>query len=157
MSTADQQRRAHNASQTARNARTLAAFMALANEDIARRLRELRAEMGNPPQKTVAAAMGVGHRTYQTWESAEARPNWRGLTLAAAYYRVTVEYILDGTSAGVAPEQEATQLDRIEAMLVEILTRMPGPAEAGTAPPLPEPPLADRPAKRPAHRPSRAS
>jgi transcriptional regulator with XRE-family HTH domain len=133
----------------------LAALALMANEEIAQRLRDLRASRGNPPQTAVAAAMGVGHRTYQTWENGEARPNYNGLKRAARYYGVSVDYITEGV-VDAPPENDSTQLDRIELMLQEVLSRLPErDADGLAATPPPGPPT--HPAKRPARRPSRAA
>lgn len=83
--------------QTPRNARTLRAYMALRNQEIAERLKELRASKGNPPQKTVAARIGIETRTLQTWEAGDAKPSYRNLEPLARYYGVSEEYILTGT------------------------------------------------------------
>src|SRR4051794_25614689 len=97
MSSATQPAFVKDAWQTPRNARTLRAFMALQNEEIAARLRELRKARGNPPQDTVAAELGVGDRTYQTWENAEAKPSYRSLQKLADYFGVGEDFILSGT------------------------------------------------------------
>lgn len=142
MSSTPMQVRVRDAWQTPANARTLATAMALKalkKEEIAERLRELRAQRGNPSQRTVAEEIKVGWRTYQSWELAAARPNHRHLEAVADYYGVTLEYILEGVLAA-DPAAEATQLDRIEALLHEILNRL----DAGTGSPArtapPDPP-----------------
>ena len=84
--------------QTPRNARTLRAFMALQNEEIAQRLVALRKAKGNPPQTVVASALGVGERTVQSWEQGEAKPGYRSLQKLAAYYGVGEDVILTGAS-----------------------------------------------------------
>ena len=89
--------------QTPRNARTLRAFMALQNQEIAERLKELRKAHGNPPQTDVAEAIGAGERTVQTWEQGEAKPSYRFLQKLAAYYGVGEDYILTGQSKVETP------------------------------------------------------
>src|SRR3954471_4645622 len=79
--------------QTPRNARSLRAFMALRNQEIAARLRELR---GKKPQTTVADELGVAERTYQNWEAGEAKPSYRNLQRLAVYHGVGEDYILTG-------------------------------------------------------------
>lgn len=79
--------------QTPRNARSLRAFMALRNQEIAARLRELR---GQRPQTTIADELGVAERTYQNWEAGDAKPSYRNLQRLAEYYGVGEEYILTG-------------------------------------------------------------
>lgn len=86
-----------------RNARTLRAFMALRNQDIADRLKQLRADKGNPPQTTVAKAIDVGERTYQSWEQGDAKPSYRNLQALAEYYGVGEDYILTGQSQAETP------------------------------------------------------
>lgn len=87
---------AKDAWQSPRNAHTLRAYMALRNQEVASRIRELRKLRGNPPQERVAEALGVGDRTYQTWESGEAKPSYRNLEKLAAFYGVTEGFILEG-------------------------------------------------------------
>lgn len=121
--------------QTPRNARTLAAYMALQNREIGERISALRHARGNPPQEIVAQRLEVAYRSYQSWEAGDTKPSWRNLTKLAKYYGVTEEYILIGEM--VDDVLEPTQLDRIERKLDEILKRLPPEVE--------EPPAADRP------------
>lgn len=67
--------------------------MALQNQEIASRLRELR---GSRPQTLVAEEMGVSERTLQNWEGGTAKPSYRSLQAIAAYYDVAEEFILTG-------------------------------------------------------------
>lgn len=69
--------------------------MALRNQEIGGRLRELR---GEKPQTTVALELGVGERTYQTWEAGDAKPSYRNLQRLADYFGVPEEFILTGTA-----------------------------------------------------------
>jgi transcriptional regulator with XRE-family HTH domain len=73
--------------------------MALRNQEIAERIKALREARGNPPQPVVAAAVGVSLRTYQNWEGADAKPEYRNLENLAAYYGVSEQFILSGDSA----------------------------------------------------------
>src|SRR3954469_24020612 len=101
--------------QTPRNARSLRAFMALRNQEIAARLRELR---GKKPQTTVADELGVAERTYQNWEAGEAKPSYRNLQRLAEYFGVREDYILAGASEH-APSPFAGQdaiADRLDAI-----------------------------------------
>jgi transcriptional regulator with XRE-family HTH domain len=79
--------------QTPRNARTLRAFMALRNQEIGARLRELR---HGRPQTAVAEALEVSERAYQNWEAGDAKPSYRNLQRLAEYYGVGEDYILSG-------------------------------------------------------------
>lgn len=103
MSSATQPGFAKDAWQSSRNARTLRAFMALQNQEIAARIRTLRANKGNPPQPLVADAVGVAERTYQTWEGGEAKPGYRNLERLATYFGVSENYILTGVEPAATP------------------------------------------------------
>lgn len=70
--------------------------MALRNQEIGARLRELR---GEKPQTTVAEELGVGERTYQTWEAGDAKPSYRNLQRLAVYFDVGEDFILSGAPA----------------------------------------------------------
>lgn len=130
MSSATQPVYAKDAWQNPRNARTLRAFMALRNEQIAARIRELRAAKGNPPQPLVAAELGVGERTYQTWEQGEAKPGYRNLQRLAEYFGVGEDYILTGREdTDAEPIAEPAQLDRVEAKLDRLLAYFNVPDE----------------------------
>lgn len=72
--------------------------MALRNQEIGARLRELR---GEKPQTTVAEELGVGERTYQTWEAGDAKPSYRNLQRLATYFDVGEDFILSGASRAV--------------------------------------------------------
>lgn len=93
MSSAAQAGFGNDSWQTPRNARTLRAYMALRNQEIGQRVRELR---GNRPQTVVADALGVSERALQNWEAGEAKPAYRNLQRLADYYGTTEEYILTG-------------------------------------------------------------
>lgn len=102
--------------------------MALQNQEIGARLRELRR---GRPQTAVADALEVSERAYQNWEAGDAKPSYRNLQRLAEYYGVGEEYILTGTPGG-PPEtpdlsRNATgdsQMDRIERKLDEVLQRL---------------------------------
>jgi transcriptional regulator with XRE-family HTH domain len=70
--------------------------MALKAQEIAGRIKHLRERKGNPPQPTVANAMGVALRTYQNWEAGDAIPRHGNLEALAAYYEVSEEWVLTG-------------------------------------------------------------
>lgn len=72
--------------------------MALQNQEIAARIRELR---GTRPQTLVADEMGVSERTLQNWEAGDAKPSYRSLQLIAKYYEVSEEFILTGGRRGL--------------------------------------------------------
>lgn len=78
--------------------------MALRNQEIGARLRELR---GQKPQTTVADELGVAERTYQNWEAGDAKPSYRNLQRLAEYFGVREDYILAGEQVAVEPEPEA--------------------------------------------------
>lgn len=105
--------------QTPRNARTLAAYMALQNREIGERISALRKSKGNPPQEIVAQKLDVSNRAYQSWEAGDSKPSWRNLTKIAKFYKTSEEFILVGDEPEVPAEP--TQLDRIELQLAVIL------------------------------------
>jgi hypothetical protein len=64
-----------------------------------------RAEDQDPPRAEGQSApdrrrrkIGVGERTYQTWENAEAKPAYRNLERLAEFYGVSEDFILSGES-----------------------------------------------------------
>lgn len=67
--------------------------MALRNQEIGARLRELR---GQRPQTVVADKLGVAERTYQNWEAGDAKPSYRNLQKIAEFYGVGENYVLTG-------------------------------------------------------------
>ena len=106
--------------QAPRNARTLAAYMALRNREIGERIAALRKAKGNPPQEIVAQRIGVANRSYQSWEAGDTKPSWRNLEKLAKFYGVTEEWVLLGDVAQTDSNQAVTQLDRIEAALTAL-------------------------------------
>ena len=115
MSTAPKSPFAKDSWQTPRNARTLRAYMALHNQEIADRLKELRASKGNPPQRRVADAIAVDPRTLQMWEAGDAKPSFRNLEPLARYYGVSESYILTGEENSVqeSPVVVTRELDEV--------------------------------------------
>jgi transcriptional regulator with XRE-family HTH domain len=101
--------------------------MALQNQEIAARLRELR---GTRPQTLVAGEMGVSERTLQNWESGATKPNYRSLQLLAEYYGVGEEFILAGgrrtrprpVSDGSAPDLFPVTVNRLDGDLEDRIT-----------------------------------
>lgn len=107
--------------QTPRNARTLAAYMALRNSEIGARISALRKDRGGMPQEIVAQKLGVSNRSYQAWEAGDTKPSWRNLEKLAKFYGVTEEYILLGSELVQRSTSAESQLDQIE-RAVEVLT-----------------------------------
>jgi transcriptional regulator with XRE-family HTH domain len=106
--------------------------MALQNQEIAARLRELR---GTRPQTFVADEMGVSERTLQNWESGATKPNYRSLQLLAEYYGVGEEFILTGgrrsrprpvSDDGRAPELFPVTVNRLDGDLENRITSIEG-------------------------------
>lgn len=98
--------------------------MALQNEEIAQRLVALREAKGKPPQTAVAAALGVGERTVQSWEQGEAKPGYRSLQKLAAYYGVGEDFILTGQGRPVTPDLSLAKRDGDSDELGRIATRL---------------------------------
>lgn len=104
-----------------RSVRTLLLQMAAdkeRQEEIGARLKELR---GRKPQPVVADAVNVTLRAYQAWEAGDSGIAWDNLVKLAGYFGVSADYIEYGETGREGP---STQLDRIEAMLVEVLERL---------------------------------
>lgn len=97
------------------------AEMALRRERIVERLSELR-ERDSLTQEQAAHRVGVTTRQWQRWESGESVPYPRNLDQVASAFGISVQEFFDGPPDG-------SQLDRIEALLEELLSRLPGPAE----------------------------
>jgi transcriptional regulator with XRE-family HTH domain len=121
MASATQQPFAKDSWQTPRNARTLRAYMALRNQEIGARLRDLR---GSRPQTLIASELGVAERTYQNWEAGDAKPSWRNLQKVATYYRVTEEFILTGADGGRDLPADVASNDKVEDVAVEFRERV---------------------------------
>lgn len=101
MSDAAQGAFAKDSWQTPRNARTLRAYMALQNQEIGARLRELRR---GRPQTAIAEALEVSERAYQNWEAGDAKPSYRNLQRLAEFYGVGEDYILTGSNPTETPD-----------------------------------------------------
>lgn len=115
-----------------RSARTLLLQMAMEEErqkEIGARIKELR-EGRRLTQPVVADRVGVTLRAYQAWEAGGGIA-WQNLGRLAEVLGVDEDHVLYGP-----PEERVvaggSQLDRIEAKLDELLSRLPasaGPAE----------------------------
>lgn len=92
--------------------------MALQNQEIGDRIRELR---GRRPQTSVAKAINVGERTYQTWEGGEAKPSYRSLERLAEFFGVTESYILDGIDERPIIEGVPEQLGEVDEKFSELV------------------------------------
>lgn len=117
MSTATHRYRVKDTWQTPRNTATFQAAMSLNSAEIAERITELRRRHGNRSQRSTAARIGVGERTYQTWEGAEAVPRHENLERLAAYFGVSDSYILYGETA--RPEDPVVVSQTVDAGFVE--------------------------------------
>jgi len=65
---------------------------------IGKRLRALRAQLGDPPQRQVAEQAGVSIRSYSSWESDSGRPNFESATKLASLFDSSPEWILYGAT-----------------------------------------------------------
>lgn len=117
--------------------------MALADlQAVAERLRALHDRLNQQTGKTwgqqeVAQEAGVAYRSFQTWEGGHnENTNGKGYEKLAAFYRrklgdrsITRNWIVFGdhedTSEPAPSTDDLSQLDRIEALLVGIFTRLP--------------------------------
>lgn len=118
-------RYAQNATTGPRVVHTLAELqMALADKARGQHISTLR-KRRRMTQQAMAEKLGIAYRTYQTWESG-TMPEWGNLEKLADALGVRVEEII-----GDEPAAEPGQLDRIEAMLTELLelVRPSGPDE----------------------------
>jgi transcriptional regulator with XRE-family HTH domain len=105
--------------------------MALQNQEIAARIRELR---GARPQTLVADEMGVSERTLQNWEAGTAKPSYRSLQAIATYYKVPEEFILTGGrrslartgGSGETPDVFPVTVNRLDGPLEERITHIEG-------------------------------
>jgi hypothetical protein len=123
-----------------RRVRTLAVQMAMEMErqlEVAARIKELR---GVVPQPKMADQVGVTLRAYQRWEAGDGI-RWDNLERLAELHGVSTNWLLYGDER---PEGSRSQLDRMEAMLEEVLALL-----QDAAPPGPEGELGRRVAKRP--------
>lgn len=96
--------------------------MALRNQEIGARLRELR---GERPQTAIADELGVAERTYQNWEAGDAKPAYRNLQRLAEFYGVGEEFILTGDGSPTPdmfpPATPTYPAEALEGALAEVL------------------------------------
>jgi transcriptional regulator with XRE-family HTH domain len=104
--------------------------MALRRERVVERLSELR-ERAGLSQEDAARKVGVTHRQWQRWESGESMPYPRNLDRVASAFGIAVAEFFDDQPA--AAPRDDTQLDRIEALLVELVGLL-RPREPGGLP-----------------------
>ena len=105
-----------------RNARTLALHMAMEaaqRAEVGQRIKELR---GPLPQPELARKLNVSLRAVQKWEGGDSAPQWDNLVRLSKFFGVSQNYLLYGEAEKVEPAP--SQLDRIEAMLDEVLSRV---------------------------------
>jgi len=96
------------------------AEMALRQEKVSERLRELRERQGLS-QEDAARRVGITHRQWQRWESGDSMPYPRSLDMVASSFGISVAEFFD------PPEHAAvdvSQLDRIEEKLDEAISRL---------------------------------
>lgn len=119
-------RYAQDATTATRKVRTVAELqMALEEKARGQHIARLR-RAKRMTQQAMAEKLGIAYRTYQTWE-AGTMPSWPNLERLAIELGVRPEDII-GDEPAVAIQAmvatDSTQLDRIEAMLVEVLERL---------------------------------
>jgi transcriptional regulator with XRE-family HTH domain len=85
------------------------------------RIKELRLSRGYK-QQWIADKIGVTLRTYQFWQQGKIPPTGENLERLAKLFGVTPTYILRGETPD--PFGSASQLDRIEAKLNEVIERL---------------------------------
>lgn len=85
------------------------------------RLLELRERHGLS-QEDAAHKVGITTRQWQRWETGESMPYPRNLDAVASRFGISVAEFFDPAEAVTA---DVAQLDRIEAKLDEILSRLP--------------------------------
>lgn len=105
------------------------------DEARATRIRDLKDQRPDLTWAQIADAVGVTERSAIEWQKSGgiSHPNSKKL---AKLFGVDPDWLWSGAERGVTPDlmgslDQASQLDRIEAMLAEILSRLPegGPAE----------------------------
>jgi transcriptional regulator with XRE-family HTH domain len=111
--------------------------MAYKDLEIAARIKELRAQRGNPPQEAMAQRLGISMRTYQNWESGAVKPAYRNLETLAAFHGVSEDYILSGrTENDETPTPDMPEwARRLEEKLDLLLSRVPTAEARIPAPP----------------------
>lgn len=102
--------------------------MALRREKVMERLLDLRERHGLS-QEHAAQRVGITHRQWQRWETGASMPYPRNLDAVASAFGISVADFFDADPA--VEVADVGQLDRIEAKLDELLSRLPalGPAE----------------------------
>lgn len=109
---------AQNATTGSRIVRTVAELqMALADKARGQHIAQLR-KRKRLTQQAMAERLGIAYRTYQTWE-AGTMPEWANLEKLASVLEVKPEYLI-----GEDEPAPTGQLDRIEAKLDELLSRL---------------------------------
>jgi transcriptional regulator with XRE-family HTH domain len=93
------------------------AEMALRQEKVSERLRELR-ELQGLSQEDAARKVGITHRQWQRWESGQSMPYPRSLDAVASAFGISIAEFFDPPEP---IEADPSQLDRIEAALEAIL------------------------------------
>jgi transcriptional regulator with XRE-family HTH domain len=97
------------------------AEMALRQEKVSERLRELRERQGLS-QEDAARKVGITQRQWQRWESGDSMPYPRSLDMVASTFGISVAEFFDPAE----PVVDTTQLDRIEGKLDELLSLLRG-------------------------------
>jgi transcriptional regulator with XRE-family HTH domain len=86
--------------------------MALRQEKVSQRLRELR-ELQGLSQEDAARKVGITQRQWQRWESGESMPYPRSLDMVASAFEISVAEFFDPPQPIAS---DPSQLDRIEAL-----------------------------------------
>ena len=97
------------------------AEMALRQEKVSERLRELR-ERNGLSQEDAARKVGITHRQWQRWESGDSMPYPRSLDMVASTFGISVAEFFDPPE----PTVDQSQLDRIEGKLDQLLALVGG-------------------------------
>lgn len=105
---------------TAHTLRLQMAMEAAHRADVGQRIKDLR---GHLPQPALAEKLGVSLRAVQKWEAGESAPQWDNLVRLSKLFNVTQNFLLYGEREQATGE--LGQLDRIEAKLDELLSRLP--------------------------------
>lgn len=86
------------------------------------RISRLRKRVPNMRQQDVARALGVGYRTYQSWEEGRATPQGINLERLAGFFGVRCDEIL-AEHAPAAPDLHE-KIDQLQDDVAELLRRM---------------------------------
>jgi transcriptional regulator with XRE-family HTH domain len=97
------------------------AEMALRQEKVSERLRELRERQGLS-QEDAARKVGITHRQWQRWETGASMPYPRNLDAVASAFGISVAEFFDPAE----PVVDDSQLARIEEKLNDLLGRIDG-------------------------------